>query len=169
MRKRYIASVVFALGVDKSFDYIIPPALTDKISKFKRVLVEFNRKKRWGIVIGVKYKVPSMKLKPILDILDSESLFDNFYFRWAQILSKKYFVSIGEALELFLVPYLRSVKKIEFSGVPFQRKKKSKFIWEYIFGEKTSFVKKILPYIRKVYNEERQSLVIVPLVEDILP
>jgi len=104
-----IAKVVVSISLDKEFDYSCPPGL--EVRRGMRVLVDFNHKKRIGIVIAVASKTNISKLKPIIDALDSEALLDAERLNFAKQLSGFYPYSQGEFLFMMIPPYLKKPKK----------------------------------------------------------
>ncbi len=104
-----IAKVVVQMSLDKEFDYSYPTQLAVKCGM--RVLVDFNRKKRMGIVVGVASKSHLQKIKPIIDVLDSQTLLDAEHLRLAKTLSRFYPYARGEFLFMMIPPYLRKINK----------------------------------------------------------
>ena len=124
-----IAKVVVSISLDKEFDYSCPPGLEVRIGI--RVLVDFNHKKRVGIVVATASKSNISKLKPIIDTLDSEVLLDAERLNFAKQLSDLYPYSQGEFLFMMIPPYLRRPKKFKKSflqkgGSPIFNSKKGK-------------------------------------------
>ncbi len=113
-----IAKVVVSISLDKEFDYSYPPGL--EVRRGMRVLVDFNHKKRIGIVVATASKSNISKLKPIIDVLDSEALLDVERFNFAKQLSNLYPYSQGEFLFMMIPPYLKKPKKLD------QQKKRQK-------------------------------------------
>lgn len=108
--KSKIAKVVFNLGMDKSFDYLIPQGNSIRIGS--RVWVEFNRKKRVGIVIKVVKSSKIKRLKPILEVLDRVPTLSKNNIEFAKALKKKYPYSLGELIFMMVPNMLRRRKRI---------------------------------------------------------
>lgn len=104
-----IAKVVVSISLDKEFDYSCPPGL--EVRRGMRVLVDFNHKKRIAIVVATASKSNISKLKPIIDVLDSEALLDDEHLNFAKQLSDLYPYSQGEFLFMMIPPYLKKPKK----------------------------------------------------------
>ena len=105
-----IVKVAVPIALDKEFDYICPPSLEVKIGA--RVLIDFNHKKRVGIVIGTSNQSKIFKLKSIIDVLDSEVLLDAQHLDFAKRLSEIYSYSQNEFLFMMIPPHLKKSKKI---------------------------------------------------------
>ena len=69
-----IVRVALAVPLPRFFDYLYPPDLTPIVGG--RVLVPLVPQKRVGIVVDLPASsdVAKEKLKPIIDVLDAESL-----------------------------------------------------------------------------------------------
>ena len=106
-----IAKVVVSISLDKEFDYSCPPNL--EVRRGMRVLVDFNHKKRVGIVVAITDKSNIPKLKLIIDVLDSEVLLDAERLNFAKQLSDFYPYPQGEFLFMMIPPYLRKPKKLK--------------------------------------------------------
>jgi len=162
-----IAQVVFNLAIDKYFEYKIPSGFREKIRPLQRVMVEFNNKQRWGIVLKIKEETQRKELKPILDILDNTPILDNFDLEFAKRISKNYFISLGEALELFLPPYLRRIKKNEKELKIFNLNYQE-FKVRLILKEDKELFEELESEICRIINQGKQVLIIVPLYTDVL-
>ena len=104
-----IAKVVVPIFLNKEFDYFCPPSLD--LRKGMRVLVDFNHKKMVGIVVAIASKSNILKLKPIIDVLDSQVLLDAEHLNFAKRLSGLYPYPQGEFLFMMIPPYLKKPKK----------------------------------------------------------
>jgi len=115
MARYKIAKVVFDIRVDKEFDYSIPPGLS--VRKGTRVLVDFNRKKKAGVVVSLSAHSNISSIKPIIDALDAAPFLNGESIAFAKRLSKEYSCSPGEIIFMMLHPYLRKNKRI---SVPYK-------------------------------------------------
>jgi len=113
MRKYKIAKVVFDIGVDKEFDYIIPSGLS--VRKGARVLVDFNRRKKTGVVVSLSAHSNIRNLKPIIDVLDSVPFLNSDSINFAKRLKKEYPYSLGEIVFMMFHPYLRKTRRINIA------------------------------------------------------
>ena len=65
-------------NIDKTFDYLVPQHLQDKIKVGIRVLVPFGNQKLEGFVLKIKPKKESIiELKEILEVVDDEIILPN--------------------------------------------------------------------------------------------
>ncbi len=119
-----IAKVVVSISLDKEFDYSCPPNL--EVRRGMRVLIDFNQKKRVGIVVAIVSESNLTKLKPIIDILDKEALLDEEHLRFAKQLSNFYPYAQGEFIFMMIPPYLRKPKKFKKGDSPLSNSKKGK-------------------------------------------
>ncbi len=107
--------VVFPLPFRNSFTYSVPAELEGLTRFGVRVLAPFGKRLLTGFVIGTPAKTSvEEKIKPILDVLDSEPIFSKNILEFYQWLSEYYLSSLGEAMKL-AVPYgtdIESKKKI---------------------------------------------------------
>ena len=104
-----IAKVVVPISVDKEFDYSYPEKLS--LKKGMRVLVDFNHKKRVGLVVNLCKESKIKRLKPIIDALDVEPTLANEHMRLARQLSNIYPYPMAEFLFMMLPAYLKKTKK----------------------------------------------------------
>lgn len=105
-----IAKVVVSISLDREFDYSCSSGL--EVRRGMRVLVDFNHKKRIGVVVAIASESNISKLKPIIDVLDSEASLDTEHLNFAKRLSNFYPYSQGEFLFMMIPPYLRKPNKL---------------------------------------------------------
>lgn len=105
-----IAKVVVSISLDREFDYSCSSGL--EVRRGMRVLVDFNHKKRIGVVVATASESNISKLKPIIDVLDSEASLDTEHLNFAKRLSNFYPYSQGEFLFMMIPPYLRKPNKL---------------------------------------------------------
>ena len=103
-----IVRVVLAVPLPRFFDYLYPPDLTPIVGG--RVLVPFGSQKRVGIVVDLPASsdVAKEKLKPILDVLDAESLFNSTTWDWLAWSANYYRAALGDVLFQALPVKLRN-------------------------------------------------------------
>ena len=77
-----IVRVALAVPLPRFFDYLYSPDLLPIVGG--RVLVPFGSQKRVGIVVDLPASsdVAKEKLKPIIDVLDADSLFNSTIWDW---------------------------------------------------------------------------------------
>ena len=103
-----IVRVALAVPLPRFFDYLYPPDLTPIVGG--RVLVPFGSQKRVGIVVDLPASsdVAKEKLKPIIDVLDAESLFNSTIWDWLAWSANYYRAALGDVLFQALPVKLRN-------------------------------------------------------------
>ena len=93
-----IVRVALAVPLPRFFDYLYPTDLTPIVGG--RVLVPFGSQKRVGIVVDLPASsdVAKEKLKPIIDVLDAESLFNSTTWDWLAWSANYYRTALGDVL-----------------------------------------------------------------------
>ena len=93
-----IVRVALAVPLPRFFDYLYLPDLTPIVGG--RVLVPFGSQKRVGIVVDLPASsdVAKEKLKPIIDVLDAESLFNSTTWDWLAWSANYYRAALGDVL-----------------------------------------------------------------------
>jgi primosomal protein N' (replication factor Y) len=114
--------VVFALPFRNTFTYLVPKSLEPFVKVGIRAIAPFGKRILTGFIIGTSGKVnlpagqtgSTDKIKPLSDILDDKSIFDDKALQFYKWLADYYLSSLGEALKLG-VPYgteIESKRKI---------------------------------------------------------
>ena len=103
-----IVRVALAVPLPRFFDYLYPPDLTPIVGG--RVLVPFGSQKRVGIVVDLPASsdVAKEKLKPIIDVLDADSLFNSTIWDWLAWSANYYRAALGDVLFQALPVKLRN-------------------------------------------------------------
>ena len=103
-----IVRVALAVPLPRFFDYLYPPDLMPIVGG--RVLVPFGSQKRVGIVVDLPASsdVAKEKLKPIIDVLDAESLFNSTTWDWLAWSANYYRAALGDVLFQALPVKLRN-------------------------------------------------------------
>ena len=103
-----IVRVALAVPLPRFFDYLYLPDLTPIVGG--RVLVPFGSQKRVGIVVDLPASsdVAKEKLKPIIDVLDAESLFNSTTWDWLAWSANYYRAALGDVLFQSLPVKLRN-------------------------------------------------------------
>ncbi len=103
-----IVRVALSVPLPRFFDYLYPPDLTPIVGG--RVLVPFGSQKRVGIVVDLPASsdVAKEKLKPIIDVLDAESLFNSTTWDWLAWSANYYRAALGDVLFQALPVKLRN-------------------------------------------------------------
>ena len=103
-----IVRVALAVPLPRFFDYLYAPDLTPIVGG--RVLVPFGSQKRVGIVVDLPASsdVAKEKLKPIIDVLDADSLFNSTTWDWLAWSANYYRAALGDVLFQALPVKLRN-------------------------------------------------------------
>ena len=103
-----IVRVALDVPLPRFFDYLYSPDLTPIVGG--RVLVPFGSQKRVGIVVDLPASsdVAKEKLKPIIDVLDTESLFNSTTWDWLAWSANYYRAALGDVLFQALPVKLRN-------------------------------------------------------------
>ena len=103
-----IVRVALAVPLPRFFDYLYPTDLTPIVGG--RVLVPFGSQKRVGIVVDLPASsdVAKEKLKPIIDVLDADSLFNSTTWDWLAWSANYYRAALGDVLFQALPVKLRN-------------------------------------------------------------
>ncbi len=108
-----IVEVAVPVPLRQTFDFLCPLELGNPI-QFGRVKVPFGSRKLLGQIVTVKTTsdLPLSRLKPILELLDDEPVFDDLSWKILSWLSRYYLAPIGEVLEVALPVALRQGKEL---------------------------------------------------------
>ena len=103
-----IVRVALAVPLSRFFDYLYSSELKPIVGG--RVLVPFGSQKRVGIVVDLPASsdVAKEKLKPIIDVLDAESLFNSTTWDWLAWSANYYRAALGDVLFQALPVKLRN-------------------------------------------------------------
>jgi len=97
-----IAEVAVDLPLPKTLHYQIPPALQQKVTLGKRVLVPVGNRRVTGYVLNLLRESPVGGLKEIIEIVDEAPLFSLEDLKFLQFISTYYFAKPGNTLRLAL-------------------------------------------------------------------
>ncbi len=106
MKEKKIAEILINENVNKlnkTFDYMVPSNLKDKINLGSRVEVVFNSRKTDGFVLNFKEESEFKKLNNVLEII-AESELSKDRIDLARYISSKYFASLASCIKLMLDP-----------------------------------------------------------------
>ncbi|HNX29005.1 MAG TPA: primosomal protein N' [Syntrophomonadaceae bacterium] len=91
-----------ATKFNHAFFYAVPEHLAGQIEFGQRVLVEFNGRLLQAYVVGVKNEETAGEIKPVLEILDPEPVFDQKLLGLAQWLADYYLCTVPLALKTII-------------------------------------------------------------------
>ncbi|MGX2974504.1 primosomal protein N' [Ursidibacter arcticus] len=99
--------VALPVPLARYFDYLLPEDCL--VVKGARVIVPFGNQRKVGIVVDfpTESDVPAHKLKPIIEVLDTQSLFDNEIWSLLTWAANYYHAPLGEVLQSALPIKLR--------------------------------------------------------------
>ena len=106
-----IAQVVVGVPVEGPFDYLIPEELAARVAEGQRVLVRFAGRKRVGVIVRLLADSQHTgKLSVLMSVLDAAPVFSPEFIRLADVFSRRFACTTGEAFASFLPSYLREPK-----------------------------------------------------------
>src|SRR5574344_3165399 len=82
------------INVDKTFDYIVPSVLENKIKVGIRVKVPFGNQVLEGFVLEVTNKREMDELKGIIDVVDEEPILNEELLNLGKYMSNKYYATL---------------------------------------------------------------------------
>lgn len=114
--------VAVPVPLGQAFTYSVPETTKTAPVRGARVLVEFGRRKLFGVVLEVSQEVGEgidlAKLKPVLAVIDSEPVVKSELLEFLLELARYYLAPIGEVLRLALPALERgSVEELAEQGV----------------------------------------------------
>jgi primosomal protein N' (replication factor Y) (superfamily II helicase) len=103
----FFCDVALPVPLDRAFTYALAEIIP---SVGARVLVPFRNEKMAGIVVRVHDDPPQVEAKPVLSILDGESILSAQLLDLAQWIAQYYIAPVGEVLRAML-PLMSEVRK----------------------------------------------------------
>lgn len=98
-----------AKGIDKTFTYLIPNDLKDKVSIGKRVLVPFGKQKLEGFVLNIEdTKEVDYEVKEILEIIDENPVLNKEMLDLGKYISNKTLCNLISAYQTMLPAALKA-------------------------------------------------------------
>ena len=103
-----------AKKIDKTFTYLIPKKLRDKVKIGIRVLVPFGKQTLEGFVLNIEYdKDVDYKLKEIIDVIDDNPVINEEMLELGKYISKKTLCSLINAYQTMLPTALKAHKNFK--------------------------------------------------------
>ena len=99
--------------VDKTFTYLIPDALINKVLLGMRVKVPFKEQTLEGFVLSIHEKKDDIKLKEIISLVDSYSILNNELLELGKHISKSTISSLMASYQVMLPKALKAKNKID--------------------------------------------------------
>ncbi len=122
-KEKHIAEVAVPRDIDRTFDYLIPEALRERVALGVRVRVPFRGERLVGFVVALKAESSfAGRLHELIEILDSYAVIDEARLRLARWISEYYLCPLGLVLQAMVpallrprVPRTRSLVKLKAS------------------------------------------------------
>ena len=103
-----------AKKIDKTFTYLIPKKLRDKVKIGIRVLVPFGKQTLEGFVLNIEYdKDVDYELKEIIDVIDDNPVINEEMLELGKYISKKTLCSLINAYQTMLPTALKAHKNFK--------------------------------------------------------
>ena len=100
-----------AKQIDKTFTYLIPDNLKEKVSIGKRVLVPFGKQKLEGFVLNIENnKDTDYELKEIISVIDEEPVLNSEMLELGKYISNKTLCNLISAYQTMLPAALKAHK-----------------------------------------------------------
>lgn len=104
------------INIDKTFSYLVPESLYNKILIGVRVTVPFNNRLLEGFVLDIINENDSTyELKTIVDIIDDEPILDEELLELGSFMSKKYFSTLISSYQTMLPKALKAKNKTKIN------------------------------------------------------
>ncbi|MDP2982942.1 MAG: primosomal protein N' [Candidatus Latescibacter sp.] len=117
-------SIALPVPLNRTFTYSVPPELAPFAETGRRALVPFGKRILTGFIVGTAEHPGGLspeKIKPLLDIPDSEPVFDSHMLELASWVADYYISSLGEVLKTAM-PFGTMVKsRVRVHIVDFDR------------------------------------------------
>jgi len=166
------AKIVVGLPVSGPFDYIVPGALEKMIQPGARVWVNFGPRRIVGYVVALAKKSQVKNLKPVLELIDQQSLLNEKIILLTEKIADYYCCSWGEAIETALPAALRKGKKGDgsiFSESSIKKIEPSPFLVEVVHD--LDGRRRWDTYISEINNalkNKLSALILLPDIPDLL-
>ncbi|MBC8485783.1 MAG: primosomal protein N' [Bacteroidetes bacterium] len=167
-RTTLFADVMLPLPVPGLFTYRVPFDLNDSVEKWRRVVVQFGKKKIYtAIVIKIHQTPPqNYRVKYILSVLDNEPVMNNIQYDFWNWISEYYMCEPGEVMNVAIPSALKlaSESKIvlnpEFKGDYDSLTEK-----EYLVAEALDIQKQLtLSEIENIIEQKK----VIPLIKNLI-
>jgi primosomal protein N' (replication factor Y) (superfamily II helicase) len=109
---------IVIVGATRGFEtltYSIPPTLDGHVLPGHRVLAPLRSRKVTGVVTEVGERLSTSELKPLLEVLEPQPLFDRAHLQLMEFLATYYMVSIADAYRSVIPAVARVESKTAYS------------------------------------------------------
>ncbi|MEQ8199860.1 MAG: primosomal protein N' [Syntrophomonadaceae bacterium] len=121
MRELKTVELVINLSTSKlnaTFTYLVPPQYEDEAVFGKRVLVDFGGRREEGFIVAEDHIPDGGELKPILKVLDTDTIFEPGLLALARWMADHYLCPLAAVLNLMVPKILRQKKgRIYLAGI----------------------------------------------------
>jgi len=107
LAKPTIAKVVVDLALNREFDYLIPPELSEAVRVGTPVVVPFGRTVRRGFVVGLADRSDYPRLKPIREVVGRKALIEERITDLARWIADYYIAPLEVAVRTVLPAVVR--------------------------------------------------------------
>ena len=99
-----VAVAAATYSIDKPYDYLVPPSLTDRVKPGVRVTVPFGRGNRAseGVILALGEESRRPELKSITEVLDDDSILGPGQIKLALWMRERYFCTLYDAVKALL-------------------------------------------------------------------
>ncbi|MCK9615464.1 MAG: hypothetical protein M0R48_08175 [Candidatus Omnitrophica bacterium] len=158
MKKLRIAKVILPIALEREFDYSIPDSFNVKLGS--RLLVDFRGIKTVGILSEIVHNSAIEKIKPVIEVLDTNPALSQDAIKFAKQLSEYYPYPLGEFLFMMLPGYL---KKPRPTDLPSFEKETNVNIPQNLFVKAETFEKRYGIWKKFVINKLKLGSVLIIL------
>ncbi|MCX6357091.1 MAG: primosomal protein N' [Candidatus Aureabacteria bacterium] len=107
------ASVVFDLGIDRRFDYRVPPGLEEAVRPGVRVVVPFRSQRLSGFVVALERREGYPGAKEIISVRDREPVVSEPLLKLAEWIASYYFCPLSSAIRCMIPTALRRGHRVK--------------------------------------------------------
>ena len=167
-RTTYFVEVILPLPVPGLFTYRVPYEMNDYIEKWKRVVVQFGKKKIYtAIVVNIhETPPPNYSVKYILSILDQKAVMNNIQYGFWKWIADYYMSEPGEVMNVAIPSALKLASESKIVMNP-------DFDGDYdSLGEKEYLVAEALDIQKQLTLTEVENIVeqkkVIPLIKTLI-
>jgi primosomal protein N' (replication factor Y) len=168
-RKTLFADVILPLPVKGTFTYRVPYDLNDSIQRWRRVVVQFGKKKIYTAIVVNIHEIPpkGYMVKYILSILDEKPVMNEVQFKFWQWISEYYMCETGEVMNVAIPSALKLASETKITLDPsFDRNLEGLNEKEYLITEALDIQKKLtLTEVENIIEQKKVIPVIKGLIE----
>ena len=103
-------------NIDKTFSYLVPSSLTDKIKVGIRVLVPFGKQTLEGFVLNIKNTIDNdLELKEIIEVIDDEVILNKELLKLGKYISESTLSTLISSYQVMLPKALKAKEGVNIS------------------------------------------------------